>query len=556
MVMLAGRAVGSTYVVYIPLDSSIYKELETLNGLGYLDTYLEEIKPISRVEAARLTLEAERNLGDAQRLDPLATSLIHTLRAQLREEVGWLESNSEDDLPTMAHPLQRLQLQYIYSHGSPRRWRTSPIGTPAQCCINAEEGTPLLPNNDGLPTESGSNEVASLYGWLGAGGFLTGYADGALAGPLTHNIPGISRLQPISAAAVASLGNLAISFGMEQMWWGVGYFNSLSQGNNASPFPALRLQNIHPFLLPWFLRYLGQFRTQFVFGQMDDGAYRYYYHPYLFGQNFTFKPLPSFEFGLDHMIMFAGRHNNNYGLTGFPGRATGFATGNPADGNTHSRGGLYFKIHFPHLRNSQFYFETMGNDNLAYEVPVIGRALPFLSVSYLGGIYVPRLTADGLTDLRFEVEYTDANEEQHGDSLYWAYEGQFMGTSLGPNATEVDLQVGRWLTMRDKLSADFFYTQQAPSCCANGPSGSSGISYPAAYYPYPLASEHSGGVAFDFLHLPRPIPRLGNGLATVRGRAAVEYTRDLNYQAGASSVRFMLMFSGAFTPGWPGWEWK
>jgi len=31
----------------------------TLNGLGYLDDYLDEIKPNSRIEAARLTLEAQ-----------------------------------------------------------------------------------------------------------------------------------------------------------------------------------------------------------------------------------------------------------------------------------------------------------------------------------------------------------------------------------------------------------------------------------------------------------------------------------------------------------------
>src|SRR5581483_5757276 len=455
-----------------------------------------------------------------------------------------------------AHPLERMQLQYIYSDGNPRRWQTSPIGTQQQCCINAEEATPLLPNNDGLPTASGSNEVASLYGWAGAGGFLAGYADGALAGPLTHATSGISRLQPIAAAAVASLGNLAISFGLEQMWWGVGYFNSLSQSNNASPFPALRLQNIHPFLLPWFFRYLGQFRTQFVFGEMNDSGYRYFSNPYLFGQNFVFKPLPTFELGFDHMIMFGGRHNDNYSFGGFLGRATGFDTGNPNNGNTHSRGGLYFRFYFPSLRNSQLYFETMGNDNLAYEVPGVGHFLPFLSVSYLAGIYVPRLTEDGLTDLRFEFEYTDVNEEQHDDSLYWAYEGQLMGTSLGPNATQVDLQLGRWIALRNKLSADFFYTQQAPYCCSNGPSGSSGFAFPAAYYPYPLASEHSEGVAFDFLQLPRPLPLLSESLATLRARAAVEYAQSLNYQAHADSVRFLLMFSCALTPGWPSWIWK
>jgi hypothetical protein len=49
-------AQASTYVVYLPLDSPVYDELDTLNGLGLLRSYISEIRPISRIEAARLTL--------------------------------------------------------------------------------------------------------------------------------------------------------------------------------------------------------------------------------------------------------------------------------------------------------------------------------------------------------------------------------------------------------------------------------------------------------------------------------------------------------------------
>jgi hypothetical protein len=44
---LAGVVRASTYVVMIPLDSPIYLELETLDGLGYLDTYFSEIRPLA-----------------------------------------------------------------------------------------------------------------------------------------------------------------------------------------------------------------------------------------------------------------------------------------------------------------------------------------------------------------------------------------------------------------------------------------------------------------------------------------------------------------------------
>ncbi len=547
LIALARAADASTYAVYIPLDSSIYNELETLNGLGYLDTYLDEIKPISRVEAARLTLEAERDFGDARRNDPLAQSLIRTLRAQLREEVGWLESNSEDNLPTMFHPVQRVEAQYLFSRGEQRQWRTSQTNGPSDGGINATEATPLMPNNDGLPTATGSNEILRWSGWWGFGSFLAGYGEGSMAGPMTRGIKDVSRLQLLGTGMVASLGNFAFSVGTEEMWWGTGHFGALSQSDNSSPFPAVRIQNIHPLVLPGFLRYLGQFRYQLFFGQLDGE--RYYAHPWIDGQIFSFKPLPTFEFGFTHTIDFGGKYNNNYSFSGFLGRATGFATGSPANGNTNSRGGVYLKFYFPRLRNLEVYQEILGEDNLTKELPPVGRFLPFLAVSYQGGFYLPRLTRDGLTDLRFEYAILEPNYSVHDQALYWTYESELMGDPMGPNATEVDIQFGRWLDLRDKLSEDLFYTEQAPGY-------GSAIAYPYQFYPYPLGKEHSGGVAIDFLRLPRPIRKLGGGLATIRARAAVEYARDLNYRANSGSVRFLLMFSGSFTPGWPGWTWK
>src|ERR1700720_3898829 len=77
---IARPAFASTYVAYIPLDSSIYDELATLNDLGLADSYLSEIQPISRVEAARITVEAEGKLSEMQSQNQLARSVIGELR--------------------------------------------------------------------------------------------------------------------------------------------------------------------------------------------------------------------------------------------------------------------------------------------------------------------------------------------------------------------------------------------------------------------------------------------------------------------------------------------
>ena len=530
---------ASTYVVYIPLDDPIYQELDTLNGLGYLKTYLSEIRPISRIEAARLTLEAQANLENRQ--DPVGLSMVDELRDELATEIDWLEHNRVDELPNLLTPVQRIELQYVYSQGPHRTWQTSPPNSSQASGINAEEGTPLLPNNDGLPTSQGSNEIARWQGWGGAASFLTLYAEGAAAGPLDHGVygppDGASRFSLLGAEGVASLGNTVISFGQEEMWWGTGSFGALTFSNNAPPFPAFRIQNLHPTLLPWFLRYLGQFRYQVFFGELD--SYRYFSHPWIDGETFAFKPLPNFEFGLTHAMLFGGRHNDNYTFPGFLGRATGFATGSISNGNTHQEGGIWLKFYFPRLRDAQLYQEICGEDNLSFEIPGIGKFLPFLAVSYQGGFYLPRLTKDGKTDLRFEYVITEPNYSMHDDTLYFDYRNMDMGDAIGPNATEVDIQLGRWLDLRRKLTGDVFYTEEAPNYQSN-------FYYPAEFYPYPLAKEHSGGVALDLFELPTHLGGFQELLAGWHLRAAIEYARALNYQQGATSVRALVSVTGTF----------
>jgi Capsule assembly protein Wzi len=543
-IFIAQASWASTYVVFVPLDDPIYVQLDTLNGLGLLYTYIDEIKPISRVEAARLTLEAERSAAKSELPNALAEMLVRQLRAELADEVQWLEDNSEDNQPTTIHPLQRLEAQFIYSHGERRFWDTG--GKGPNLDLQATEGTPLLPYNDGIATGAGSNEVLRWSGWAGFGSFLTGYGELEASGPFTRSLSDKSRVLPLNAELVASIGNFALSIGQEEMWWGTGHFGALSQSNNTSPFVALRGQNIHPKLLPGFLRYLGQFRYQLFFGQLDGD--RFNAHPWIDGQIVSFKPLPNFEFGFTHTIDFGGRFNDNYGLTGFISKATGFNTGSLQSGNTNSRGGIYLKFDIPRWRGLQVYQEMLGEDNLTTEVPGVGRFLPFLSVSYQGGLYLPRLTRDGLTDLRFEYAILESNYSVHNTSLYWAYDGGLMGDALGPNATGVDLAAGRWLgnqRILTKLALDLFYTERAPAFFL-------GAHFPTNIYGAAPSKEHSAGFAFDLMIMPSEM--LHKSLLATHSRVALEYVRAPNYAQGHDSVRLMLMMSVSLSMEWLKWS--
>ena len=557
LLTIARPAHSSTYVVYLPLDSPVYDELDTLNSLGYLDDYLDEIKPISRIEAARLTLEAQQQLIDGRHNDAIARRLVGELREQFRAEIQLLRTNNEDNPPTaMLVPIERAELQYIYSTGPQRFWRgNGNVGN----FLQADEGTPLYPNDDGIPTAPGSNEVARWSAWGGFGGFLTAYGEAAIAGPMGRDLENTDRVRPLGAEAVASLGNWALSFGQEEMWWGPGHFSTISQSDNADPIPGFRLQNVHPFILPGFLRYLGQFRLQVFFGRLDAGriptrpcitcAVATLAHPWFDGEILSFRTLPNFEWGVTHAIMFGGEGNNHYSVPGFIGRAVGFNTGSGATGNTNAQAGVFLKFRFPRLRGSVLWVQTNAEDNFTNELRPIGGVLPILSISYQGGLYLPRLTRDGRTDLRFEWKILEPNYSTHSDGLYWSYNDRLMDDPLGSNASRIDLQIGRWLPNLTKASGDVFFTDRAPKASTN-------TFLPAADYgpPSTLHHERSAGIAFDLLTIPQ-IPQLRSDvLAFGRTHLSMEYCDHMNF-APPGAFRAVASLSIGLKPNWDALSW-
>ncbi|HLI80840.1 MAG TPA: capsule assembly Wzi family protein [Candidatus Binataceae bacterium] len=558
LVLAAARpAHPSTYVVFLPFDSPVYDEMDTLNSLGYLNDYLDEIKPISRIEAARLTLEAQQHLVDAPHTDAIAREIVHDLREQFREEIRWIRTNNENNPPTaMLTPIDRVELQYIYSDGPQRFWRgNGNVGN----YLKADEGTPLLPNDDGIPTATGSNEVARWSAWGGFGGFLSAYGEAAIAGPMGRNLQDTNRVRPLGAEAVMSLGNWALSFGEEEMWWGPGHFSTISQSDNADPIPGFRLQNVHPFLLPGFFSYLGQFRLQVFFGRLDAGrlqtrpcatcALATFARPWFDGEILTFRTLPNFEWGITHALMFGGQGNNNYSVLGFLGRATGANTGSTATGNTNAQAGLFLKFRFPRLRDSMLWVQTNAEDNFTNELRPIGGLLPILSISYQGGYYLPRLTRDGRTDLRFEWKILEPNYQTHSDSLYWSYNDRVMDDPLGPNASEIDFQIGRWFSQLTKASGDVFFTDRAPKASTN-------TFLPPQYYgpAATLHHERSAGFAFDMLTIPQVAQLHSDVLAFGRTHLSFEYCDHMNF-APPGAFRAVASFSVGIKPNWDALSW-
>lgn len=107
-----------------------------------------------------------------------------------------------------------------------------------------------------------------------------------------------------SYAAVA-IGNVMVSAGALDRWWGPGYDGSLILSNNARPIPAISIErnDTAPFRSRW-LSWIGPWDASFVWGQLESG--RDVPNARFLGLRVNFRPLRSLEIGLSRTAQWCG----------------------------------------------------------------------------------------------------------------------------------------------------------------------------------------------------------------------------------------------------------
>ena len=120
---------------------------------------------------------------------------------------------------------------------------------------------------------------------------------------------------------------------------------------------------------------------------------------------------------------------------------------------------------------------------------------------------------------------------------------------LGPNASQIDFQFGRWFPNLTKGSWDIFFSDRAPKL-------SEDQSVPAQYYgpPSTLSHERSVGMAFDLLTIPQNSQLRADALVFGRMHLALEYCGHMNY-GPSGAYRAVASISIGIKPNWDGWSW-
>ena len=104
-----------------------------------------------------------------------------------------------------------------------------------------------------------------------------------------------------------AIGNLMISAGYMEKWWGPGWAGSLILSNNARPVPSITIERnfSRPFDVP-VLKWLGPWRASFQAGQLESQRDDFP-RAHFIALRVAFKPTPSLEIGLSRSAQLCGR---------------------------------------------------------------------------------------------------------------------------------------------------------------------------------------------------------------------------------------------------------
>lgn len=451
----------------IPLDSPIYLYLEKLTGFGLVSSDIKGIKPFSKAEAARLVLEAEKNLSflDGESLS-FAKDILKRLHDLIPRELSLYSE------PTKApwfdiNPITSAKLRYVYLDGVPRSY-SRPVQDPGHQSVfgfiggdlrpffqsivdqYGTEGTPLLENTEGNIYRKGSN---AEFRWS-MEAYITSKVTLAIE-PIVATTPAsdgggrTNRFSLQKGYIKIGDGGLELEVGRDANWFGPGYRGALSLSNNARNFDMIKLSSPEPLDVAWVKKYLGDFKYSFIFSRFGEtGTGQNLRHPYFIGMKMALKPKPWFEIGGNFVRQEGGPGHGNKSPSFWE-----FIFGGGDNDTSNTIAGIDLRFRIPQLRNTEIYAEYVGEDSASF--------WPFVE-SYVAGFYIPRLTASGRDDLRFEyfwgnqILYVDHNYPVTG----YTYYGMSPGHSQGGATEEFYVRYSHWFSARNNLALELYHTER------------------------------------------------------------------------------------------------
>lgn len=419
----------------VPIDHSIYRDIDKLVASGLVKDVIYGQRPWSREEIARIISVAMKN---RERVYPLQSAdkrdiaywayideTIERLKWDYQEELidrGAIEGKSK---AVFFHPLEYVHAEYTVLDSEARAIHSNGLGS-----VDAVV-SPLTAYEEGRRYPDGHQIAVETESWLKASSYFSMYLRPRFQLDVTHG--GDVSLKPFVQQLYVKFAvpHFELEVGRDSLEWGQGEFGGVLLSNNARPLDLIKISNPSPSRLPWVFKYLGHWRYTFFVANL--GPEREFTYSYLTGIKLSLKPVSFFELGFSQILALGGN--------GAPGPLTvgnifteffGERVGDPKALNlTNRQVGLDFRLFLPFLRNAQVYLDIGLEDSDGESKAYIFADL----ANYHAGIYIPRLDYDGRMSLRFEYLHASPHFYRHGSfSTGMALNKKLLGDELGPDA--------------------------------------------------------------------------------------------------------------------------
>ncbi|MDD5435525.1 MAG: capsule assembly Wzi family protein [Nitrospira sp.] len=425
---------------HIPLHSSLEEDVQTLQGMGYMDEVFTGFRPYSRLEIARAFIRLRDRLSEFPLEDitrqKRVSAILERIERELKKEIDMSGGSVRPSVE-----INQVEVQSVFLDGTFTNRGTKKESTFQGLSIK---------NNEGRPYENGLN----IYGDI----TLTSQPADSI---LLYLNPEVQYLQQdvkneseidrmvIQEGYVKYHTSLSdIMVGKVPLWWGQGYNGALLLSDNIEPLTMIRLYKESPYEISLPFKQKGLISYDFFVSRLEHN--RELPDPIFWGLRLGFKPVSSWEIGIARTAIFGGGdrpvnlHSIFNSVTGL-GENTSKEAGDQIAGFDTSYKGRLWKQPF------LIYAEMYGEDQAG-----------LFPSKYAGilGLHLPEIF--GLNGNALRVEYADdsglkARVEKGMEGVWYnhhiytdgyTYKGRIMGHGMG---TDADNFLAKW---EKYLSAD------------------------------------------------------------------------------------------------------
>jgi len=234
---------------------------------------------------------------------------------------------------------------------------------------------------------------------------------------------------------------LKIIAGRAPVIWGQNQYGGFLFSENVRPLDHFQMTH-SPGSLPNILRYLGKWKTSFIFGTLGPEQN----HPWaLFsGLSIGLKPHDNFEMNLSHIFQFGGEGAPKIGfgmamqeLFGF----IPFGISQTSQGGTNKITAINFRWFWHKFMGSQFYLGYLADDSNLTGGPTALKKHFSHNSSYNFGIYLTRPFNSLKDSFRFDLKSTGPISYRHSTfQSGWTENKNIVGDALGPDAWQLSAQ--------------------------------------------------------------------------------------------------------------------